>query len=125
MTLFEVTSANITSLDQMRLTDLLGRLLHVEAKATHIPLGNLSVSMNIDAPDGGEDGRISWQGGPNSTDFLPNRLTLFQCKATKMDRASCKNEVLIKKKRQSDPSRLKPQVKDVLDLGGAYVLFCS
>lgn len=123
--LFEVTSEDVIRLNQWQLTDLLRRLLIVEADAEGIPLSSLSVSMNISAGDGGEDGRIQWTGGPDNTKWLPRRLVLFQCKATDMTESDCKKEILKKKNKPEDPLKLKDRVKDVLDQGGSYVLFCS
>ena len=75
--------------------------------------------MNIYVADGGEDGRIEWTGGPESTPFLPSRLVQFQNKATKLEPARCANAIVGKDR------RLKPTVESALDNGGAYIMFTT
>ena len=60
---FEVQGEDLEGLRPEQLHELLRRLLSVEAQANGIPLDGIHVSSNIAARDGGEDGRISWQGG--------------------------------------------------------------
>jgi hypothetical protein len=118
--LFEITHEDIHSLDDSQLTDLLRRLLHLEAARFGIAARSVSVSLNIDVPDGGEDGRIQWKRGRRSTDFVPNRLTMFQCKARDMRASDCAKELRLKRSLE-----LKPQVAEVLDARGSYVLFTT
>ena len=99
---FEVKAEDIGRLNEHQLTDLLRRLLLLEARSHGIPSSSVTVSMNISAPDGGRDGQIAWTGGPDKTDWIPSRLSLFQVKATKMLQAKCKNEVLCKKHNKSE-----------------------
>jgi hypothetical protein len=117
---FEVTYEDIERLKDVQLTDVLRRLLYLETSSADIPSFNVGVSMNIYVPDDGEDGRVRWQGGPERTDWLPSRFALFQCKATDMPPEKCKKEVCIRRS-----SKLKPQVEEVLDAGGTYILFYS
>ncbi len=117
---FEVEAKHIEMLDPIQLTRLLKRLLYLEAAMLNIPLSALHVPFDINVPDGGEDGRIKWDGGVKRTDFLPKRFTLFQIKARKMDPADCYNEIL-----KNDGKTLKNQVAKVLDAGGAYIIFCK
>jgi len=117
---FEVEAEHIERLDPLQLTWLLKKLLYLESGVYGIPFSALHVPLEINVPDGGEDGRIKWDGGIDSTDFLPKRFSLFQIKATKMDPADCYNEIL--KKEGND---LKDQVKKILDANGAYIIFCK
>jgi len=114
--ILEITPNDINRLNDMQLTDLLLRLLRMEAQKFGIPKSFISGSLEIKASDGGEDARIKWSDGPEKTDQIPNRYTLFQCKAGKIGPTKCKNEILFK-------GELKPRVKDVLDNSGSYVLF--
>ena len=57
---FEVQGEDLEGLRPEQLHKLLRRLLSVEAQANGIPLDGIHVSSKIAAPDGGEDGRISW-----------------------------------------------------------------
>jgi hypothetical protein len=114
--IIEITPDDINKLDDLQLTDLLLRLLRMEARKCGIPKSCISGSLNIKAADGGEDAHIKWADGPEKTDWIPNRYTLFQCKAENIEPKKCKTEILSK-------NGLKPRVKDVLDNGGSYVLF--
>lgn len=114
----EVGYEDIERLSDRQLTDLLRRLLYLEAQSFNIPMSSVAVPLKIDVPDGGEDGRIRWDGQPDHTDWIPSRFTVFQCKACKMDARECGREVLIQKTQE-----LKPRIEEVLDAGGSYVLF--
>lgn len=116
--ILEVSYKHIEMLNEQQLTDLLGRLLRLEASAAGIPISNVGVSLKIDVADGGEDAIIQWGDGPAQTNWIPNRLTLFQCKATYMPPASCEKEI-----RKKGSTELKSRVEEVLDAGGAYILF--
>lgn len=116
---FAVTSQDITRLTDLQLTELLKLLLHAEADKHGIAQRGVEVALNIRVGDGGEDGRISWQEGPEQTDFLPNRLTQFQNKATSMGPADCAKEII------TEHGGLKPLVSQVLAEGGDYVLFTT
>ena len=116
--IFDVTFHDIERLNDIQLTELLLCLLHIEAVSSKIPLSCVGVSLKIDVADGGEDGRIKWEGDPEHTDWIPNRFTIFQCKATDMPPATCHKEIL--KRNTTD---LKPRIDEVLDAGGSYVLF--
>lgn len=118
--LFEVSHEDIVPLKDAQLTDLLRQLLRLEAIYFHLPTSGVSVALNITVADGGEDGRIEWSGDPIRTDYVPNRLTMFQCKATELGPAACADELHLK-----DSTELKPQVATVLDAGGSYVLFTT
>ena len=115
----EIESKHIQSLDPFQLTRLLKQLLNLEADANGISKSAVDVSLKITVADGGEDGRIHWEGGVEKTDNIPNRFTQFQCKAQSMSKAKCKNEILIRRKKE-----IKPKVKEVFDANGTYVLFC-
>lgn len=93
-------------------------LLGLEAGKYNLFQADIAVPLKIEVSDGGEDGRIKWNNGPQRTDWIPDRFTVFQCKATDMPPAKCKSEVCKK-----DSTALKERVKEVLDAGGAYILF--
>jgi hypothetical protein len=116
---FEVEAKHIEKLDSLQLTRLLKQLLHLEASANDISKSTVDVSLKINEPDKGEDGRIQWVGGPEKTDYIPNRFTLFQCKAQPMDKEKCKKEILIQRGKE-----LKEKVKEVFNAKGTYALFC-
>jgi hypothetical protein len=116
---FKVQSADVNKLNDIQLTQLLKELLHAEAFRFGLAQSSVEVALNITTGDGGEDGRISWQGGPEATDYIPNRLTLFQNKATDMGPTAYGKELLTK------DGSLKPNVEQVLEAGGSYVVFTT
>ena len=115
---FEVRGKELEGLRPEQLHELLRRLLSVEAQANGIPLDGIHVSSNITAPDGGEDGRISWQGGRERTGFLPSRLCQFQLKAGGIAPAKAGREVVAR-------GEVKPMVRSVLEQDGHYIMLCS
>ena len=118
-TVFEVQSRDITGLNDLNLTKLLKILLHLEARTAGIAERAVEVALNINVADGGEDGRIEWADGPDSTDFLPSRLVQFQNKATDIGPTACANEIT------TNEGNLKPMVEQALDDGGTYILFTT
>ncbi|OGA14120.1 MAG: hypothetical protein A3H32_14680 [Betaproteobacteria bacterium RIFCSPLOWO2_02_FULL_63_19] len=114
----ECSYHDVESLAPLELARLLRRLLYLEAQAAGIPTSAVQASLKIDVPDGGEDGRIQWQGEPTYTKWLPSRFCLFQSKAKDLNPSDCKREVL-----NHGTTQLKPRVKEVLDAGGTYILF--
>ena len=115
--LFEITHLQIERLNDIQLTSLLNRLLHLEAKAFNIPSHCVGGSLKIIIGDAGDDCNIFWEGEPKFTNWIKNNNSLFQCKATYMDIKNCGKELLTKEK------KLKSRVEEVLDLNGCYVLF--
>ena len=79
--------------------------------------------MQITVSDGGEDGRVQWQGGVEQTNFFPSRFCVFQSKARNVTDTTVENELLEKGK--GPGRRLNPAILEVLERNGAYVLFCS
>jgi transcriptional regulator with XRE-family HTH domain len=117
---FQVTSDHIAALSDRKLVALTRRLLAAEAQTHVLPKDGIHVSSTITAPDGGEDARIEWQGGPERTPFLPARLTQFQLKATDIGPKEAGDEILTAKTNQ-----IKPMVRDALAAGGAYIVLCT
>ena len=115
---FDVRGEDLASLRADQLHELLRRLLSVEAQANGIPLDGIHVSSNIAAADGGEDGRISWQGSPDRTVYLPSRVCQFQLKAGAITPSKAGREVVARRK-------VKSMVRTVLEDGGHYVLLCT
>ena len=116
---FEVTGANTSALTERLLPELLRRLLHAEAQTCGLLEYDIHVPSNLHAADGGEDGRIEWKAGPDSTLFLPSRLNLFQLKAGKTSPAVAAREVL------NRDGALKERVRAALAAGGNYILLCA
>ncbi|HUW62887.1 MAG TPA: hypothetical protein VMZ06_17920 [Candidatus Bathyarchaeia archaeon] len=114
----EITGDDISLLDDRQLTRLLKILLHQEAIFHGISQRACNVPLDITVPDGGEDGRIKWDGGPECTEFLAHRFTSFQVKTEKMGPAKLGTHFL-----KADRKTLKPKVAEVLDAKGSYIVF--
>lgn len=116
--LTEVTAEDIERLGDVGLTHLLCRLIELECDKHRIA-AYYHVNLKITIPDGGEDGRVAWVGGPERTHHLPNRLILFQIKAH-ISPAELGEEVVDTKN-----NRIKPRIREVLEAGGAYFVLCG
>ena len=101
-----------------RWPQLLRRLLHAEARAYSLPRDGTHVAGDVNAPDGGEDGRIEWQGGNERTAFLPCRVNQFQLKSGEVKPRAAGRDIL-------QGGRLKAQIRDVLEAGGRYRMLCG
>ncbi len=112
---FDLDHHFIEELNALQLTDLLRRLLLLEAARAKIPASSIDVSLKIEVADGGEDGSIRWKGGPSSTEYLPNRFTQFQCKACSLTPAGWKREIL------TDTGAVKPAIHEALSQRGTYI----
>ena len=115
---FEVTSQHIEErISKQAFPDLLRLLLQAEALSHGIPLHGIHVADNVDAPDGGEDGRIQWEGGAEQTQFLPTRFIQFQLKTGSRLPAGEK-EVL-------QAGEIKPMIRSALEGGATYIVLST
>lgn len=121
---FEITGEHVAVLETPDLVKLLERLLTAEAKAHGIPPRGIHVATEVNARDGGEDGSIEWQDGPDCTDHLPCRHVAFQLKNKKVAPSEAAAEVLQGPKSDA-PGTPKEQVGKVIQGGGCYVVLCS
>ena len=122
---FEVTAEHVSAIKARAFGKLLERLLRDEATANALPKKRrIHVASNLNAPDGGEDGGIEWEGGPEETPFLPCRRIVFQLKNKKVGVSEAADEVM-RRPRDDMPSRAKEQVEKVVRGGGCYVILCS
>lgn len=115
---FEIEDADIKLLSDTQLTHLLRKLLLLEAAESGLARRSVSVSLEITIPDGGEDGRITWEEGPGNTEYIPSRFTVFQVKATQMDKEKFAREVRVPRE-----TVLKPAMVRVVASQGCYVFF--
>lgn len=121
--IFEVDADQISRLDSSQLVQLMKRLMLAECRLVDIPLRAVTVPLQITVADGGEDGRVEWTNGVDTTDFFPARLSIFQSKAQNLTEATITAEVL--KKPKKGLAKLNDAVSEVLLRQGAYVVFCS
>lgn len=116
---FEVDGEQISVLNAHLLMKLLRRLLVAEAQTHGLPVDGIQVAGNIYTPDGGEDGRIEWTGGPERTPVLPSRLCQFQLKSGPVSPSVAAQDVI------STGGRVKGMVENALSAGGHYILICT
>ena len=116
---FEVSGDHVAVLTKEEMPELLRRLLQVEATEHGLQAASIHVPSNIDAQDGGEDGRITWEGDPQRTAFLPGRRCHFQLKAGAIPPARAGKEVLTK------DSTVKNMVRAALAADGHYIMLCA
>ena len=115
----EVTGDHVVALTERLFPKLLRRLLSAEAQANDLPSDGIHVAGNIHAPDGGEDGYISWTGGPDRTPFLPSRSCQFQLKASAVSPAVAARDVLTGK------GIVKDMVRSEAEAGGHYIMLTT
>ena len=116
---FEVTGEHVAALTERTFPLLLQRLLSAEAQAHGLPTDGIHVASSFSHPDGGEDGRITWEGDPARTPFLPSRFNQFQLKAGKISPKEAGQEVL------STRGTVKEMVRSALEAKGHYIMLCS
>jgi hypothetical protein len=120
---FEAEEDQIARLESLQLVQLMKRLLLAECHMVDIPLRAATVPLQITVADGGEDGRVDWSGGADSTDFFPARFSVFQSKAQNLTERLIAAEVLKKPKRGT--AKLNAAVSEALSRNGSYIVFCS
>lgn len=120
--IFEVYASQIERLDENQLVGLLRRLIQSELYKNAIPLRFGTVPAQINIPDGGDDGRVFWTGGPNETDWLPSRFTVFQCKKGKTSPASLRAETHTKSSQKSENPQLNEALNELLSNSGSYII---
>lgn len=120
--IFEVSSDQIERLDENEVVDLLRRLISAELNKNSIPLRSGTAPAQITIPDGGDDARVSWSGGPNETDWLPSRLTVFQSKKGATSPAGLKAETQTKSTQGTNAPKLSEALEGAISQSGAYVV---
>ena len=122
--LFKIEENHIIQLDARQLHKILRRLLYLEAKQLGLVNKSIEVSLSIYIPDGGTDGKIEWQHGPERGEFVPNRISYFQCKATKRNWTSS-NFINELKTKSSLQIILKKRIAKIFDKKGSYIFFIT
>ena len=115
---FQISGEHIERLNEFSFPPLLRRLLYAEAQAHGLPDDGIQVASDGKAPDGGEDGRIEWQKGPERTPWLPSRTTQFQLKSGPVAPKQAGSDVLLH-------GQVKQMVRDVLEADGHYRMLCA
>lgn len=109
-----IESKEIESLSSGELAGLLRKLLYAEAKERMV---TIHVPLQITIADGGEDGR--WEGDVQATEYIPDRFTIYQVKATELSATECLEAVL------TSSGQPNAAIQEVLKVNGCYVFFCG
>lgn len=120
--IFEATADQIERLNENQVVDLLRRLISAELNKNSIPLRSGTAPAQITIPDGGDDARVSWSGGPNETDWLPSRFTVFQSKKGPTSPAGLKAETQTKSTQGTNSPKLSEALEEAISQSGAYVI---
>jgi hypothetical protein len=115
----EVTEKQIASLDDRQLTVVLKALVEAELIKAGIGLSAAEIPLTLDIADDGEDGIVTWEGGPSRAGRISQRRTIFQVKSGKPEPKECAEDVLAK------DGNIKPRIETNRIAGGTYVLFVS
>jgi hypothetical protein len=91
--IFEAEPEQIEALDSKQLVQLMHLLLLAECRLAQIPLRAAHVPLQITVSDSGEDGRVEWTGGAESTPYYPSRYCVFQSKAQNLTDTLVKNGI--------------------------------
>ncbi|MFC2088515.1 hypothetical protein ACFLSX_02855 [Calditrichota bacterium] len=122
--IFKIEENHIVQLDSRQLHQILRRLLYLEAKQLGLVNKSIEVSLSIYIPDGGTDGKIEWQLGPQRGEFIPNTLSYFQCKSIKKNWTSANFVNELKTKSRSQVT-LKKKIEKIFDEKGSYIYFIA
>ncbi len=115
---FDVSSADIKSLDDDQLRKVLRLLLEAEVALYGVPLSSIRLGGDQNASDGGVDALVDWENEPARTDWLPRQLTTFQSKAEEMPASELKKEM-------APRGILRPLFGELANNFGAYIVFST
>ncbi|HEY0382736.1 MAG TPA: DNA-binding protein [Candidatus Elarobacter sp.] len=117
---FAVHPQDVEDLPPADFAVLLNHLARTEARREGVPTSP-DTTQRINDPDGGVDGMLQWTEGPSRTLHFPARTVVWQ---TKSGRRLSPSE-LVREIETRDGRGLKPRIRQVLEAGGAYVIFCA
>ena len=115
MKFFELEPADITSLNDGDLRDMVGRLCEAELIQQKIQPSCVLWGGAQEAPDGGLDINVKESGKLISPSFIPRQNTGFQVKKNSMSRAACTKEM-------QDKGCAKTVITDLASKRGAYII---
>ena len=116
---FEVSASHVAAVDDRMLPALARSLLHAEARDHQLLAPDIHVPSKISVADGGEDGRIQWEGGPSTTATLPGRFIQFQFKAGPVAPTRAAGDILTR------TGSLKGMIAAAVGAGAHYVMLCA
>lgn len=115
MNFFDITSADISELNDADLRELVGRLCEAEIAKQNLSTLCVDWGGAQEAPDGGIDVRVNSKSILKIQGFVPRKNTGFQVKKNSMPKASCIKEM------QKD-GQTKSVIAQLADEDGAYII---
>ncbi|MBN2267692.1 MAG: hypothetical protein JW725_05155 [Candidatus Babeliaceae bacterium] len=115
MRFFELESADLSSLNDADLREMVARLCEAELIMQRIQPSCVLWGGAQEAPDGGLDVRVNASTKFNMPGFVPRENTGFQVKKNSMGKAACKKEMLEK-------GNIKPVIANLTSKKGAYII---
>ena len=123
--LFTVNKSDVDRLDQSSGIEFIANMLSAESRRINIPVSNISISYDVNVPDGGIDAEVKneheFQG-----ELIIGNLCFYQVKTGEnfnpQEDNRIKRELFGDKKVQKE--NLGERVKYCLDHNGTYVLIC-
>jgi hypothetical protein len=116
--MFEVTSNDISSLNDTDLRALIGLLAEAEMRQLNLPSSAVTWGGNQTAKDGGLDVHVALPQGSILHGFVPKAETGFQVKKPDMPRNQILNEMKPK-------GIIRQVLQDLANAGGAYIIVSS
>lgn len=118
MTPFTLSVSDLTNLGQDRAVEFFRRLLWAEAARVDIGRHLIDVPDCINVGDGGIDAFVD-DATPSIAELIPRGASGFQIKSSDLSPGACRREL---HQEEGLDKPIKPEVKNVLDKGGTYVL---
>jgi len=124
--LFTPTKSEFDRLDQTSGVEFIAKLLWAESRRINISVINISISRNVNVPDGGIDVEVKDKSEPQG-ELIRNKLSCFQIKTGKNFRPQEDHQIkkeLFGSNKTLEKENLGEGVKRCLDQNGAYILVC-
>jgi hypothetical protein len=118
MKLLDITSDDISKLDDKDLRDLIGRLCEAELRKGGHPVSLVTYGGNQDAKDGGIDVRVDLPADTEIRGFIPRPATGFQVKAEDMPAKKIDGEM-------RPGGALRPSMSALAAQKGSYIIVSS
>lgn len=115
MTFFELEAADISSLNDSDLRELVARLCEAELIQQGISPSCVRWGGAQEAPDGGLDVSVRDASGISNPNFVPRERTGFQVKKHSIGKSACQKEMQDK----GDPKAI---ISELASHGGAYII---
>lgn len=116
--MFDITSEDISQLNDIDLRELVGRLCEAELVSRRLSPSAVTWGGNQTAADGGLDVRVALSAGVTIEGFIPQASTGFQVKKPDMPKGKIIAEM-------RPAGTIRPVIKELADKAGAYVIVSS